>query len=202
MIHSIHCTKWYWNSKSLTSQIWNISNYQEHIVVLYLLTQLLCSSNQKCSFSWNLFGYHKRCGRVFVLGSLPSSSIVSSQWPPSGASLSSLNGRGLVRLRLYLTTISGQIECTYIYRKTYKQHAILWCSESCDSTRDKMTSDNVRITAVRIRYRLSRCPGQRSLLLLQSPAALRRGLRTFRIGLFYKANLIASWMHLHDCRCF
>jgi len=43
---------------------------------------------------------------------------------------------------------------------------------------------------------------QRSQLLLKSPADLRRGLRSSSIWLFYKSNLVASWMRLHICRCF
>jgi len=43
---------------------------------------------------------------------------------------------------------------------------------------------------------------QRSQLVLKSSADLCRGLSCFKIGLLYKSNLIASWMHLHHCRCF
>jgi len=50
--------------------------------------------------------------------SLPSSSIVSPQRPPSGASLGSLNGRLQVLLRLCSTTICGQIDHMYIYSDT------------------------------------------------------------------------------------
>jgi len=43
---------------------------------------------------------------------------------------------------------------------------------------------------------------QSSHLLLKSPADLRRGFRSSTIWLFYKSNLIASWIHLENCRCF
>jgi len=43
---------------------------------------------------------------------------------------------------------------------------------------------------------------QWSQVLLKSLADLRRGLRSFKIWPFYKSNLVASWMHLHNCRFF
>jgi len=61
-------------------------------IVSYFLTWFLQSSNQKCSFSWILFGCRERCGGVLMVGSLPSTSIISPQQPPRGASLCSLNG--------------------------------------------------------------------------------------------------------------
>jgi len=85
-------------------------------VVSYLLTQYLCSSNQNRSFLWIPFWCPERCAGVLIVGSLPSSSLVSPQWPPSGASLSTLNGRVQVLLRLCSSTICGQIERMYIYR--------------------------------------------------------------------------------------
>jgi len=36
----------------------------------------------------------------------------------------------------------------------------------------------------------------------KSPADLRRGLSCSNIWLSYKSNPVASWIHLHDCRCF
>jgi len=99
----------------------------QHRIVLYLLTQFRCSSNQNRSFSWILLECHEWSGRVLIVGSQPSSSIVSLQWPPSGASLcspnghvplSSLNGCVMVLLRLCLTTICGQITHMYIYTET------------------------------------------------------------------------------------
>jgi len=41
-----------------------------------------------------------------------------------------------------------------------------------------------------------------SQLLSKSSADLRRGLRSSKISLFYQSYLVASWMHLHNCRCF
>jgi hypothetical protein len=73
------------------------------------------STNQNCSASWIPFGCCDRCGGVLMVCSLPSSSIVSPQRSPSGASLSSLNGPVQVLLRLCLTTIYSQIDHTYIY---------------------------------------------------------------------------------------
>jgi len=70
------------------------------------------------SFSWITFGCRERCGGVLMVGSLPSSSIVSLQWHPSGVSLSSLNGCVQVLLWLCSTTICGQIERMYIYAET------------------------------------------------------------------------------------
>jgi len=72
-----------------------------------------------------------------MVGSLPSSSICSPQQPPSGASLSSLNGRVQVLLRLCSTTICGQIDRMYIYTETYIIHAILSCSKSCDCNKEE-----------------------------------------------------------------
>ena len=62
-------------------------------VVSNLLTRFLCCLSQNRSFSAILFGCCVRCGGVLMVGSLPSSSIISPQWHPSCASLSSLNGR-------------------------------------------------------------------------------------------------------------
>jgi len=42
--------------------------------------------NQNRSFSSMPFGCRERCGGVLMMGSLPSSSIVSMQRPPNGAS--------------------------------------------------------------------------------------------------------------------
>jgi len=88
----------------------------QHRVISYLLTQFLSSSNRNHSFLSITFGCCERCGGVLMVGSLPSSSIVSPQWPPSGASLSFLNGRVQVILRFCSSTICGQIHRLYIYR--------------------------------------------------------------------------------------
>jgi len=74
----------------------------------------------------------------------------------------------------------------------------------------------LRTTAVRILHQVSRraCaedsdalevsdnPALRSQALQKSPTDLRRGLTRSKICLFWKSNLVASWMHLHNCRCF
>jgi len=60
-----------------------------------------------------------------MVGSLPSSSIVSPQRPASGVFLSSLNGPVQVLLRLCSTTICSEIDRMYIHRKTQIMHAIL-----------------------------------------------------------------------------
>jgi len=83
-------------------------------VVSYLLTGFLRFPNQNCSFSGILFGFRERVGRVLRVGSLPSSSIILPQWPPSSASLSSLNERIQVLIRLCSTTICSPIEHMYI----------------------------------------------------------------------------------------
>jgi len=51
-------------------------------LVSYLLTQVLPSSNQKLSVSWISSGCREKCSGVLMVGSLPSSSIVSPQQPP------------------------------------------------------------------------------------------------------------------------
>ena len=91
---------------------------RQHRVVSYLITRFLHTWNRNRSFSWISFGYRKRCGGVLMVGSLPSSSVVSPQRPPSGASLSSLNGRVQVLLWLCLTSICGQIDRMHIYTET------------------------------------------------------------------------------------
>ena len=89
----------------------------QHRVVSYPLTWFVCSSKQNHLSSWIPFGCCERCSIVLMVGFLPSSSIVSPQRPPSGASLSFLNGRIPV-LRLCSTTICGQIDHMYIYTET------------------------------------------------------------------------------------
>jgi len=56
-------------------------------------------------------------------------------------------------------------------------------------------------TTVRIWHRVTRRAPQRSQLRLKSPAALCRALSSCKRWLFYKSNLVASWMHLHESRC-
>jgi len=59
-----------------------------------------------------------------------------------------------------------------------------------------------RTTAVRIRHQVSRRAALLSQLLSHSPTDLCRGLRCLKIWLSYKWNLVASWMHLHNCGSF
>jgi len=75
---------------------------------------------------------------------------------------------------------------------------------------------NLRTTAVRIWHKVScractvvsaalvvsRRPALRARLLSKCPTDLCRGPRSSKIWLFYKSNLVASWMHLYNCRCF
>jgi len=57
-------------------------------------------------------------GGILMVRYLPSSSIALPKGHPSGASLSSLNGRVQVLLQLCLSTICGQIDRMYMYRET------------------------------------------------------------------------------------
>jgi len=85
-------------------------------VVSYLLNRFLRSSNQNRCLPWIQIGCHGRCGGELMLGSLPSSFIVSPQRPPSCASLNSLNGLVQVLLRLWSSTICRQIDRMHIER--------------------------------------------------------------------------------------
>ena len=59
----------------------------------------------------------------------------------------------------------------------------------------------LRITAVRIWHQVSHCDAQSSQLLLKFPGELHSGLYCCKPWVSYKSNLVASWMHLHNCRC-
>jgi len=89
------------------------------------------------SFWWIPFECRERCGGVLMVGSPPSSSIISPERPPSDASLCPLNGCVQVLLWLCLSTICSQIDCMDIYRETGTMHAIIRCSESCDYNKDQ-----------------------------------------------------------------
>ena len=52
-------------------------------VVFYLLTLLVPSLSRNNSFSRSRLGFHKRCGRVFMMGSVPSSSVISPKMEPT-----------------------------------------------------------------------------------------------------------------------
>jgi len=56
-------------------------------------------------------------------------------------------------------------------------------------------------TAVRLQHSVSCRAAPGSKLLSKSPGDLRRGLSYNNIWPSYKSNLVASWMHLHNCRC-
>jgi hypothetical protein len=49
---------------------------------------------------------------------------------------------------------------------------------------------------------VSRRAVQQSQLPSQSPADLRRYLRSFKYRLFYKSNLVWLLMNIHNCRCY
>lgn len=52
-----------------------------------------------------------------------SSFIVSSHWPPSGASLSALNEHVHVLVRVCSSTMCGRVEHRYIYTEPKKIYA-------------------------------------------------------------------------------
>jgi len=94
-------------------------------VVSYLLSFFLCSLRYNLSPSRILFGCRERCGRMLIVVSLPSSSVISPQWPPSGASLGSHNVYLQMFLQLFSTNICGRIDHMYIYRDTEIMQVIL-----------------------------------------------------------------------------
>jgi len=106
-------------------------------VVSYLLTRFLRSSNLNSSFSWIPLGYPERCGWVLMVGYLPSSSIVSPQRPPNGASLNVLPMGVAWCSSDYARVPSAARLTVCMYRDTEILHAILWCSKSCDSNKDE-----------------------------------------------------------------
>jgi len=55
--------------------------YPQCQVASFLLTRFLHSSNQHSPFLWIPFWSHERCGRVLMIGFVPSHSIVSLQRP-------------------------------------------------------------------------------------------------------------------------
>jgi len=169
-IHTLSFTRFV-----LTCTVWHFADPQSW-VVSHLLTQFLHSPIHNCICSWIPLECRERCDGVFMLGTMPSSYIVSPQQPPSSASLSSFIGYVQVLLRLYSTTICSPIECMYMYRETIKMHARSWCSVSCDCTKDKMCCGYVKTTAVRIRHQVSLSAAQVSWWLSMSPTALGSSL--------------------------
>jgi len=81
-----------------------------------------------------------------------------------------------------------------------RRNALLLCKNHCcdNIARSLLQSCAAVSAALEVSFRA----GQWSQLLSKSPADLRRGLRSSNIWLFYKSNLGASWLHLHNCRCF
>jgi len=129
----------------------------------------------------------------------------------------SLRWRVEVLHQLCSSTICGQIECIYLCRETYILHAILWCSKSCDCDCDKynkMKCLEVLREPLLWEYGIkspaelhsslscSRCIAQWSQHPLKSFTDLHRGLSSSKIWLLYNSNLVASLMHLYNCRCF
>jgi len=57
-------------------------------------------------------------------------------------------------------------------------------------------------SAVRICHQVSSRAVQRSQQLSKSPADLYRGLSSVKILLCFQWNLVTSWTHHHNCRCF
>jgi len=81
-----------------------------------------------------------------------------------------------------------------------RRHALWLCdNHCCENTAPALLQS---CTAVSAALKVSWRVAQWSHLLSKSPADLCRGLRSSTIWLFYKSNLVASWMHLHNCRCF
>ena len=74
----------------------------------------------------------------------------------------------------------------------------LWKNHCCENTASSLRQSCVPVSA---NPEVSCRAARRSHLLSKSPADLRRGLRSSKIWLFYKSNLIVSWMHLPKCRC-
>jgi hypothetical protein len=80
-------------------------------------------------------------------------------------------------------------------------HVILWCSDTCDSNKDESDTWN----ALCLWNRMNHCCEITALSLAQSCTevwSFCRSLRCPNIWQSYKSNLVASWMHLHNCRCF
>jgi hypothetical protein len=90
-------------------------------VVSCLLSRFLRSSNHYHSLARIPYGCRETCGGMLMVGYRASSSIISPQWPPSGAYLSS-HVQKLVRL--CSTTIGSQIDSFHIYQETEIMHTI------------------------------------------------------------------------------
>jgi len=71
------------------------------LVVSYLLTFFLDYSSKHRSFTQILFVYWVRCGGMLMVGPLPSCSVVSPQWPPSGADYARLPSLARLTVCIY-----------------------------------------------------------------------------------------------------
>jgi len=107
------------------------------LVSYHLLTLFQHSLSENRSVSRIPFRCRARCSGVLMVGSLPPSSVVSTQWPLRGAFLCSLNGCLPLLFWLSSTTILSQMDCMYTCSKTHWMHVMLWCSNSCDCYNDK-----------------------------------------------------------------
>ena len=80
-------------------------------------------------------------------------------------------------------------------------HTILWCSESGDSNTIESDTQN----ALWLWNLQNHCCENTALSLPPSCAEVSscsRSLSCSKTWLFYKSNLVASWMHLYNFRCF
>jgi len=190
-------------------------------VVSYPLTWFIHSSNQNHSFSWIPFGCRVRCGGVLMVGSLPSSSIVAPQRPPSGASLKVLSMDVSRCSSDYAWVPSAARLTVYIYTERLKycmlyydavnlvtvtkmnmirRYALCLCKNHC--CENTASSFPQSCTGVSAAFKVSCSTAQQSQLLSKCLADLCRGFKSSKIWLFYKSNLVASWMHLIHCRFF
>jgi len=81
-----------------------------------------------------------------------------------------------------------------------RRNALWLCKNHCrENTAWSLPQSCAEVSAA---LEVSRRDAQRSQLLSKPPADLCRGPRSSQIWLFYKSNLVASWMHLQNCRCF
>jgi len=81
-----------------------------------------------------------------------------------------------------------------------RQNALCLCMNNC--CENTIPSLLLRCTAVWAALKVSRRAVQRSQILWKSPANLRGRPRSSKMWQFYRSNLVASWMHLPNCRCF
>jgi len=101
------------------SQQWFLLNHKAFhlvIVVFVPVTRFATSWYGMDYFRFSIYVHMVNlAGRVLMVGSLPSSSIISPQWPPSGAYLSSHNGHAQVLLQLCSSTICAPLTTFKLY---------------------------------------------------------------------------------------